>query len=45
MLHAAAGIGLGLLFGAQTGRLGRHAVQAGDGAMALFSAAILIGVL
>jgi urease accessory protein len=44
LLHAA-GIGLGLLFGAETGRPGHHAVQAGGGAMALFGAAILIGVL
>lgn len=44
VLHAI-GLGLGLLFGLETGRLGRRVVQAGGGAMAVFGAAILIGVL
>lgn len=39
------GLGLGLLFGLETGRLWRRVVQAGGGAMAVFGAAILIGVL
>lgn len=42
VLHAI-GLGLGVRFGLETGRLGRSA--AGGGAMAVFGAAILIGVL
>jgi urease accessory protein len=44
LLHAT-GLGLGLLFSLQTGRLGRRVVQAGGGAMAVFGAAILVGAL
>jgi urease accessory protein len=44
LLHAT-GLGLGLLLGPETGRLGRRVVQAGGGAMAVFGAAILVGAL
>lgn len=44
LLHAT-GIGLGLLFVLETRKLGNRVVQAGGGGMALFGAAILIGVL
>jgi urease accessory protein len=44
LLHAT-GLGLGLLSGLETGRLGRHVAQAGGGAMAVFGAVILVGAL
>jgi urease accessory protein len=44
LLHAT-GIGLGLLFSLETGKLGHRVMQAGGGAMALFGATILVGVL
>jgi urease accessory protein len=44
LLHAT-GISLGLLFRLETGKLGHRLVQAGGGAMALFGATILVGVL
>ena len=44
LLHAT-GVGLGLQLGPPTGRLGRLAVQAGGGAMAMVGAAILVGAL
>ena len=45
ILLQATGIGLGLLFASKTRRLGNRVVQTGGGGMALFGAAILIGVL
>jgi urease accessory protein len=44
LLHAT-GLGLGLLFGLETGRLGRRVIQAGGSAIAAFGAAILVGAL
>ena len=44
LLHAV-GVGLGLLFGLEAGKLGHRLVQAGGGAMALFGAATMVGVL
>jgi urease accessory protein len=44
LLHAT-GVGLGLLFGLEGGKLGHHVVRLGGGAMALFGVAILAGVL
>ncbi len=44
LLHAT-GLGLGLQFGLETGRLGRLVVQAGGGVAAVFGVAILVGAL
>ena len=44
LLHAT-GLGLGLLFGLETGRLGHRVIQAGGSAIAAFGAAILVGAL
>jgi urease accessory protein len=44
LLHAV-GVGLGLLFGLEGGKLGHRLVQAGGSAMALFGILVLAGLL